>query len=144
MRSLSSISALSLFSISPISEAFSPSFASTKSSLRFPSPFLGNVQSNNANQYNKSPSSSLKLAAEECLLTPEGFGFSTPAERVLKQSSKEEISGYVKSLNTDSVINVMDLISDEENPDVALVFDKSDKLVGIFTERDYVEVSMRH
>jgi len=93
------------------------------------------------NQYNKSPASSLKLAAEECLLTPEGFGFSTPAERVLKQSSKEEISGYVKSLNTDSVINVMDLISDEENPDVALVFDKSDKLVGIFTERDYVEFS---
>lgn len=84
------------------------------------------------------------MAAEECLLTPEGYGFSSPAKRILKKSYGEG-NGFVKVKDSDRVVDVMDIISDGESPDVALVFDDADenKLVGIFTERDYVDVSLQ-
>ena len=72
----------------------------------------------------------------ECLLTPEGYGFSTPAKRVLSSSNGEK-SFYVANAN-DRIIDVMSGIT-EGDQDVALVYDGSD-LLGIFTETDYIEV----
>ena len=106
-----------------------------------PSSFLKQAVKH-GNKYNGC-SSSLKMTSDECLLTPEGFGFSTPASRILSLSSTGE-DGYVSVKNSDRVVDVMDQISDGKNPDVALVFDddESNKLVGIFTEKDYVDVSV--
>lgn len=91
-------------------------------------------------QQQRYSSSKLNMSPENCLITPEGFGMSTPAERILKQTSK---TGYVKAKYSDRVIDIMDMISDGGMADVALVFDDvdGDKLVGIFTEKDYVDFS---
>lgn len=75
---------------------------------------------------------------DECLLTPEGFGFSTPMSRILTLSKRA--SGYYKAGPEESVVDVMAAIT-EGTIDVALVFDK-ETLLGIFTESDYIRVSM--
>lgn len=74
---------------------------------------------------------------EECLLTPEGFGFSTPMSRILALGNRA--SGYYKAAPEESVVDVMAAIT-EGTVDVALVFDK-ETLLGIFTESDYIRVS---
>ena len=75
---------------------------------------------------------------EECIITPEGFGFSSTTERILEVSNRN--NGYYRAKATDLVTDVMDGITDGQ-ADAALVFDDStDKLVGLFTETDYVKV----
>lgn len=85
---------------------------------------------------------------EECLLTPEGYGFSAPARRILTESARD--GGYYKASASDSVLDVMENISGGKDcvHDVALVFDDSDnntqqpqKLLGLFTETDYIRFS---
>ena len=142
-----SASALALLSHSTQINAFTPSSISPSSSFRFPSSFIGRAQSRNVVHQNtkaSSPSSSRLNLAEECLLTPEGFGFSSPAERILKQTAEGTGNGFIRAKKSDKVIDVIDLISDAENPDVSLIFDDDDeeKFLGIFTEKDYVDVSL--
>ena len=96
---------------------------------------------------NKSRGSGLRQSSsseisEECLFTPEGFGFSSPMNRVLN-SSPIAGSGYYRASATQEVVEVMNEISQRETktPDVALVYNDDDgSLVGIFTERDFINV----
>jgi Na+/H+ antiporter NhaD/arsenite permease-like protein/CBS domain-containing protein len=75
--------------------------------------------------------------SEECLITPEGFGFSAPAQRILDEADR--VNGYYKAGANDSVLDVMENISNSAGPhDVALVFDNT-ALVGLFTETDYIQ-----
>ena len=82
------------------------------------------------------------ILGDQCLLTPEGYGFSSTAERIIEMSSKGETSGFVAVNANTRVIDVMGQIT-EGNEDVALVYDGSD-LLGIFTESDYIRVSYKH
>ena len=75
---------------------------------------------------------------ETCLLTPEGYGFSSPAERILKEANRG--SGYYSAKSNAPVIDVMGGIT-EGTADAALVFDGT-TLLGIFTESDYIDVSL--
>ncbi len=79
------------------------------------------------------------MIGEECIITPEGFGFTTPANRVLREAKRGV--GYYRASASDLVIDVMDGITSGEQ-DVALVFDDKDakKLLGLFTETDYMKV----
>ncbi len=75
---------------------------------------------------------------QDCVITPEGFGFSSSIERVLKNARR--MNGYYRAKASDSVTDVMEGITDGLL-DVALVFDdESEKLIGIFTETDYIKV----
>jgi hypothetical protein len=79
------------------------------------------------------------MVGEECIITPEGFGFTTPTNRVLREAKRGV--GYYRASASDLVIDVMDGITSGEQ-DVALVFDDKDsqKLLGLFTETDYIKV----
>jgi len=92
------------------------------------------------------PSSSLGAAsdyefeglAEECNITPEGYGFSSSAERVMRVADRG--NGYYRATSLESVTDVMDGITSGK-VDVALVFEETtNKLLGIFTESDYIKV----
>ena len=72
-------------------------------------------------------------------LTPEGFGFTAPAERIVKEAQRAN-NGYYKAAASESIMNVIDKIS-ENDYDVALVFDEKDNIMGLFTETDYIQVS---
>ncbi len=72
------------------------------------------------------------------VLTPEGYGFSSSAERVLSQAKRGN-NGYYKANSNDKVIDVMGGMTNGPE-DVALVY-QSGNLQGIFTETDYIEVS---
>lgn len=76
---------------------------------------------------------------EECIITPEGFGFSSSTGRILEVSNRNK--GYYKATATDIVTDVMDGITNGQ-VDAALVFDESTntKLLGLFTETDYIKV----
>jgi len=82
------------------------------------------------------------LLTDQCLLTPEGYGFSSSAERIIETSKKGDNSGFVAVDANTRVIDVMGEIT-EGDEDVALVYDGS-KLLGIFTESDYIRVSYKH
>jgi len=71
-------------------------------------------------------------------ITPAGYGFSTPLKRIVQDST----AGYVKSLGTDSVIDVIQKISQSQTS-VSLVYDENDQVMGIFTERDYIKFSTK-
>jgi hypothetical protein len=88
------------------------------------------------------PASSLNVDASvdlESSITPEGFGFSTPASRVLELAGRN--NGYYKAKGSDIVTDVMEGITSGK-ADVAVVFDEDDssKVAGIFTETDYIKV----
>ena len=70
-------------------------------------------------------------------LTPEGYGFSSPISRVMKESGK---SGYYRAKSSESVVDVMGKIGKNE---VALVFDEEndEELMGIFTDFDFIRLS---
>ncbi|KAL7446454.1 hypothetical protein ACHAXM_010470 [Skeletonema potamos] len=70
-------------------------------------------------------------------LTPEGYGFSSPISRVMKESGK---SGYYRAKSSESVVDVMENIGKNE---VALVFDEknAEELMGIFTDFDFIRLS---
>ena len=83
-----------------------------------------------------------EMFATSSLLTPEGYGFSSSVERILKSSKRN--SGYYKARGSDRVIDVMGGIANQEGADIALVFgDDDEDLLGIFTETDYIKVSIR-
>ena len=74
-------------------------------------------------------------------ITPEGFGFSSPIIRVLNIASRN--GGYYNAKASNIVTDVMNEITNGK-ADVALVFqdEENGKLEGIFTETDYIEVSL--
>ena len=75
---------------------------------------------------------------EECLLTPQGFGFGSSTSRILTEADRD--NGYYRANGADIVTDVMDGITNGP-VDVSLVFDEStNKLLGIFTETDYIKV----
>ena len=79
---------------------------------------------------------------QDNIITPEGFGFSSSVERILKNAQRQK--GFYRARASESVTDVMEGITSGQL-DVALVFeDDSDKLVGIFTETDYIKVSLNY
>mmetsp|Transcript_17015 Transcript_17015/g.39075 ORF Transcript_17015/g.39075 Transcript_17015/m.39075 type:complete len:768 (+) Transcript_17015:252-2555(+) len=78
---------------------------------------------------------------QENIITPEGYGFSSPVFRVLNLADRN--GGYYSATASSIVTDVMDEITNGK-ADVALVFEDGDdgKLQGIFTESDYIEFSM--
>lgn len=85
------------------------------------------------------------------LLTPEGYGFSSPVGRVLSSKIGGSGLGYYRAKASMPVIDVMAGInsSDGENnkssySDVALVFDDANPelLLGIFTDADYIRLAV--
>jgi Na+/H+ antiporter NhaD/arsenite permease-like protein len=75
------------------------------------------------------------LLRDECIITPEGYGFSCPTSRILKESGRGQ--GFYKASASESVIDVMEAITSGTS-DVALVF-QGDELLGLFTEADYIK-----
>lgn len=72
------------------------------------------------------------------LVTPEGTGLSSPISRIAKLSRGE---GFYRAKGSDRVVDVMQAITSNANEDVALVYDdESNKLLGMFTETDYIRV----
>ena len=76
---------------------------------------------------------------ETNVITPEGFGFSSPVNRILDVASRS--GGYYSAKTSNIVTDVMDEITGG-SADVALVFEEDGKLAGIFTETDYIEVRL--
>ena len=85
------------------------------------------------------------------LLTPEGYGFSSPVGRILNSKIGGSGLGYFRANASMSVIDVMAGInsSDGDNnkssySDVALIFDDTnpDLLLGIFTDADYIRLAV--
>jgi Na+/H+ antiporter NhaD/arsenite permease-like protein/CBS domain-containing protein len=97
-----------------------------------------------------SSSGEVKMPTGTQTITPAGKGFSTPLSRIVAADAQ---SGYVKSLGSDSVIDVIQRISESRTneggngkaTDASLVFDEDDPelLLGIFTERDYIAFSTK-
>ena len=80
-----------------------------------------------------------EMFATSSLLTPEGYGFSSSVERILKTSKRND--GYYRAQGSDRVIDVMGGIANQDGADIALVFDdEGGDLLGIFTETDYIKV----
>ena len=76
---------------------------------------------------------------QENILTPEGFGFSSPVSRILDIADRT--GGYYSAKASNMVTDVMGEITNGK-ADVALVFQdgENSKLEGIFTEADYIKV----
>lgn len=89
-------------------------------------------------------STSVRMAdgvlGESSIITPDGFGFSAPARRILKESKRSD--GYYRAVGKELVIDVMEAITQGTGPDAALVYDQDDQVQGIFTESDYIKVSL--
>jgi hypothetical protein len=119
-----------------------PTTTATPTSTRL---FVKQQQQQQQQQSDASASSFL-LVSETSYITPEGFGFSSPARRILQESGRG--LGYHRAAGSDTVMNVMDAITSASTAggaaDVALVFDDDDseKLLGIFTETDYITVRL--
>mmetsp|Transcript_12582 Transcript_12582/g.14381 ORF Transcript_12582/g.14381 Transcript_12582/m.14381 type:complete len:852 (+) Transcript_12582:146-2701(+) len=73
-------------------------------------------------------------------LTPEGTGFSCPTSRIVRKAKRDN-NGYYRADSEEAVTNVIAAITQESTADVALVYDKEDTLLGIFTETDYIKFS---
>jgi hypothetical protein len=117
-----------------ISHAFSPGFHR---------PSLSSPTTRSNSRVQKRPAETRRyvlndLLNDEISITPEGYGFSTPTKRILKEAKRG--LGYHRANGSDEVIDVMEAITLGVE-DVALVFEE-DKLLGIFTEADYVKVSI--
>lgn len=85
------------------------------------------------------PVETLDSLVEVGAVTPEGFGFSCPASRVLNTSNRGD--GYYKASSEEAVVDVIAAIT-QNSKDIALVFDQ-DELLGIFTEADYIKVRLQ-
>ena len=79
------------------------------------------------------------VLSDECMITPEGFGFSAPARRILKEAKRS--NGFYKANGKELVIDVMEAITAGLDKDVALVYGENDQVEGLFTESDYIKVS---
>jgi len=89
------------------------------------------------------------LLGTQTLFTPDGYGFSTDAARILREAKRQ--GGYHKASASDRVVDVMDAITSGVQ-DVALVFDSASpegpngttqNLLGLFTETDYIRVRLQ-
>lgn len=74
---------------------------------------------------------------QDSIITPEGFGFSAPARRILKEADRG--NGYYQASSADLVIDVMEAITTGQQ-DVALVYGDDNEIQGLFTETDYIKV----
>jgi hypothetical protein len=80
------------------------------------------------------------ILGEECNISPEGYGFSASMGRILAAADRD--NGFYRATASELVTSVMEGMTSGK-ADVALVFeDSSDKLLGIFTETDYVKVRL--
>ena len=78
---------------------------------------------------------------KETMITPEGYGFTAPAKRIVSESNREG-SGYYRASSTENIMSVINAITSVDDYDVALVFDaETDKILGLFTEADFIKVS---
>jgi len=91
---------------------------------------------------------SVLVESPQSMITPEGYGFTSPMSRILKDARRG--GGFYRAKAGETVIDVMEAITSMDRdgvvcPDVALVFDEDDptKLMGLFTETDYIKVSSR-
>jgi len=81
-------------------------------------------------------------------ITPEGYGFSSPTRRILRKAARDN-AGYYAARASEPVTSVIAaMTSPDSTADVALVFsdddqdgDENEKLLGIFTETDYIQLS---
>ena len=81
---------------------------------------------------------------KEAMITPEGYGFTAPAKRIV-QESKRPGSGYYRASSSENVLSVVQKITSEHELDAALVFDdETNKIVGLFTETDYIKVRLQN
>jgi hypothetical protein len=77
---------------------------------------------------------------KETMLTPEGYGFTAAAKRILKEANRAG-NGYYKAYSTDNIMTVIAAITEGGEYDAALVFDEDTKeMMGLFTESDYIRV----
>ena len=82
------------------------------------------------------------VMGDDSMITPEGFGFSAPARRILKEAGRSD--GFYKAKGKELVIDVMEAITSEAGQeDVALVYGDDGELTGLFTETDYIKVRYR-
>jgi len=71
-------------------------------------------------------------------LTPEGTGLSSPISRIVRLSKRGK--GFYRAGGADRVVDIMEGITAGVE-DVALAYDEeTKKLLGIFTESDYIKV----
>lgn len=78
---------------------------------------------------------------KDTMLTPEGYGFTAPAKRIVTESSRAG-AGYYRASSSQNVLEVVHEITKGDDYDVALIFDEeTDKILGLFTESDYIKVS---
>jgi hypothetical protein len=106
--------------------SFSRSF--TSSSLKFASP----------STTKRSSAADAGVLGPSSLITPDGYGFTCPADRILKEAGRKK--GYCRASSSDTVIDVMKAITEGDSIDAALIFDEADQLLGLFTESDYIKV----
>ncbi|KAL3917605.1 MAG: hypothetical protein SGILL_004632 [Bacillariaceae sp.] len=165
MKCTGSLAALLCVTQMPTGNAFSSTTSATtaigsRGSLLFlqppPKPSAATSSSSSRSQSRRAPLSSSTASTElgvgaeldpddvlplakTTIITPEGYGFSSPASRILEAAGRN--GGYYKAMATDTVTDVMDGITNGK-VDAALVFDDSDRLLGIFTETDYIKFSM--
>jgi hypothetical protein len=80
--------------------------------------------------------------SKDAMITPEGFGFTAPARRIVKEANRPG-SGYYRASSSENIMSVVTKITGGSGSDVALVFDdQTNKIVGLFTETDYIKVSI--
>mmetsp|Transcript_17806 Transcript_17806/g.25675 ORF Transcript_17806/g.25675 Transcript_17806/m.25675 type:complete len:192 (-) Transcript_17806:1820-2395(-) len=84
---------------------------------------------------------SLDTLVEGGAVTPEGFGFSTPASRIISAAGSS--SRYYRAGPNDPVSNVIAAISSSTGNSIALIFDSSGDMLGAFTETNFIKVSIR-
>lgn len=85
----------------------------------------------------------MTTTATTTMITPEGYGFSSPTRRILRKAARDN-AGYYTARASEPVTSVIAaMTSPDSTADVALVFrdDDEEKLMGIFTETDYIQVS---
>ena len=121
-------------SFAPSSFIASPHQSNTKNAI------VSTFKSSQSSSASNTALSSVGISGE-CLLTPEGYGFSATAERILT-NAKRGNNGFYKASGSDKVIDVMGGITNGSE-DVALIYEKGE-LLGIFTETDYINVSYNH
>ena len=75
---------------------------------------------------------------KDTMITPEGYGFTAPAKRIIKEANRAN-NGFYKASSSDNIMSVIAAITGGSEYDAALVYDGNDA-VGLFTESDYIRV----
>jgi len=117
---------------------FVPSFGSNLHQDQQPRSFKTRRHVGSATEEEFNPEGLVPITKDNTL-TPEGYGFTAPAKRIVTEASRAN-KGYYRASSTESVANVIDTITSRGGYDVALVFDGDEKMVGLFTETDYIKV----